>query len=394
MSISTKMQDFMTRASWIRKMFEEGIALKARYGPEKVYDFSLGNPDLPPPASFHRTLLETVNHETPNCHSYMPNAGYIDVRQSVALHLSSVHGLSFCEGDVIMTCGAAGGLNVILKAILNPGDEVIVPAPYFVEYNFYIDNHGGKLVMVKTKDDFSLDLEAIEQAITAHTKAILINSPNNPTGQVYDGDSIGKLGELLTAQTRETGQVIYLVADEPYRYIVYDHLNVPSVFAAYPESVVVTSHSKDLSLPGERIGYIAVHPKSGNKGDLLSAMTLANRILGFVNAPALMQRVIARLQGQTVDISIYQKRRDLLCEALASYGYDFVKPRGAFYLFPRSPLPDDTAFVRSLQAQNILTVPGSGFACPGHFRIAFCVPEETIERALPGFKAAMDRSPA
>lgn len=389
MSVSSKMHDFMTRASWIRQMFETGTALKAKYGPEKVYDFSLGNPDLPPPASFYQSLLETVNDETPNCHSYMPNAGYMEVRQAVALHLSSEHGLAFSADDIIMTCGAAGALNVILKAILNPGNEVIIPAPYFVEYNFYIDNHGGKPVTVKTKDDFSLDLYAMDKAVTPHTKAVLINSPNNPTGQVYDQDSIKKLGGLLADKARKSSQAIYLIADEPYRYILYDGLNVPSVFAAYRESIIATSHSKDLSLPGERIGYIAVHPESANKSDLISAMILANRILGFVNAPALMQRVVAKLQGQTVDVSIYQKRRDLLCDALASAGYQFLKPKGAFYLFPKSPLTDDTSFVRVLQEQNILTVPGSGFGCPGYFRIAFCVPEKTIERALPGFEAAI-----
>jgi aspartate aminotransferase len=391
MSISTKMHDFMTKASWIRKMFEEGMALKAMYGPDNVYDFSLGNPDLPPPASFRQSLLEAVNNETPNCHSYMPNAGYTEVRQAIARHLSSEHGLLFSAQDIIMTCGAAGALNVILKAILNPGDEVIIPAPYFVEYNFYIDNPGGKPVIVRTKDDFSLNLPAIEEAITSRTKAVLINSPNNPTGQIYDQDSIRKLGELLADKTQERGQTIYLIADEPYRYIVYDGIKAPGVFAAYRESIVATSHSKDLSLPGERIGYIAVHPEGMAKDDLVSAMTLANRILGFVNAPALMQRVVAGLQGQTVDTSIYQKRRDMLCEALAGYGYQFLRPKGAFYLFPRSPFPDDTAFVKVLQEQNILTVPGSGFGCPGYFRIAYCVPEKTIERALPGFEMVMAR---
>ncbi|MDP2799829.1 MAG: pyridoxal phosphate-dependent aminotransferase, partial [Deltaproteobacteria bacterium] len=275
MSVSTKMHDFMTRASWIRKMFEEGMALKAMYGPDNVYDFSLGNPDLPPPASFRRSLLEAVDNETPNCHSYMPNAGYTEVRQAVARHLSSEHGILFSAQDIIMTCGAAGALNVILKAILNPGDEVIIPAPYFVEYNFYVDNHGGKAVIVRTKEDFSLDLPAIEEAITPHTKAVLINSPNNPTGQIYDQDSIRKLGELLADKTQGRGQTIYLVADEPYRYIVYDGIEAPSVFAAYRESIVATSHSKDLSLPGERIGYIAVHPEGMDKDDLVSAMTLA-----------------------------------------------------------------------------------------------------------------------
>ncbi len=399
MSISTKMQDFMTSGSWIRKMFEEGLALKARYGADNIYDFSLGNPDVPPPEAFREALLEAARNEGPGTHGYMPNAGYVEVREAVARHLSQEHSktapqgqeIRFSPQDVIMTCGAAGALNVILKAVLNPGDEVIIPAPFFVEYKFYVDNHGGSPVMVGTGDDFSLDMEAIERAITSRTKAVLINSPNNPTGQVYDQNSVTRLGELLAAKSQSLGQTIYLIADEPYRYIVYDDVTVPSVFAAYPESILATSHSKDLSLPGERIGYIAVHPGSTCRDDLISAMTLANRILGFVNAPSLMQRVVARLQGQTVDVSIYQRRRDMLCQGLRACGYEFLEPKGAFYLFPKSPLSDDAAFVRKLQERRILTVPGSGFGCPGHFRIAFCVPETTIEKALPGFKAAIAR---
>lgn len=379
----------MTSGSWIRKMFEEGMALKAEHGADKVYDFSLGNPDIAPPESFHRSLLEMVENEAPNSHGYMANAGYPEVRQAVARHLSAEHGLEFSDKHIIMTCGAAGALNVILKAVLNPGDEVIILAPYFVEYKFYIDNHGGIPVIVNTKEDFTLDENAISRFISPRTKAVLINSPNNPTGQVYDEDVLVGLGELLSQKDRRYGQGIFLIADEPYRYITYDGLKVPSVFNAYKNSIVATSHSKDLSLPGERIGYIAVHPKGKHRDELISAMTLANRILGFVNAPALMQRVVAKLQEETVDISIYQRRRDLLCEGLASCGYEFLRPKGAFYLFPRSPEPDDTAFVKKLQAERILTVPGSGFGRPGYFRIAFCVPEETIQKALPGFRAAI-----
>lgn len=396
MSIAYKMQEYMTRASWIRRMFEEGMALKAKYGPENVFDFSLGNPDIAPPVEFSKLLLEAAGLQNPGLHSYMPNAGYPEVRKAVADYLTAEQGiggraeggLSFTAQDVVMTCGAAGGLNVILKAILNPGDEVIVLAPYFVEYGFYIENHGGNVVIVSSRKDFSPDLAAIGAAISPATKAVIINSPNNPTGQVYDREDLQNLGLILEKRSLEQDRTIYLITDEPYRHLVYDGVKVPSIFAAYKEAIMATSHSKDLSIPGERIGYVAVHPQSTGRDQLISAMILANRILGFVNAPALMQRVIGKLQGKSVEVSIYQKRRDLLCEGLSSIGYKFLQPKGAFYLFPESPIPDDTAFVGELQKQNILTVPGSGFGCPGYFRIAFCVPEDTIRRSMSGFRAA------
>ncbi|MBW2100766.1 MAG: pyridoxal phosphate-dependent aminotransferase [Deltaproteobacteria bacterium] len=390
MTIAKKIEAAMSRSSWIRKMFEEGDRLKAEYGADKVYDFSLGNPNLQPPDDFRQALKKTIDSAGERYHAYMPNSGYPYVRKSVADYLSVEQETPMTENEIIMTCGAAGALNVIFKAILDPGDEIITPAPYFVEYNFYADNHGGTLKTVKTKSDFTLDIDAIASAITEKTKAVLINSPNNPTGQIYSKESLDDLGTLLKKKGKELNQTIYLISDEPYRKIVYDGIRVPSIFTCYSETIIATSYSKDLSIPGERIGFIAVNPNAAFKNDLMGAMSLTNRILGFVNAPALMQRVVACMQGLTVDISAYARKRELLCEGLASCGYEFVKPPGAFYLFPKSPVPDDVEFVRILQKELILVVPGSGFGGPGHFRIAFCVEDETIKKSIPGFKKAIE----
>jgi aspartate aminotransferase len=277
----------------------------------------------------------------------------------------------------------------MLKAILDPGDEVITPAPYFVEYGFYVDNHSGVLKTVPTKSDFTLDLGAIEGAITAKTKAVLINSPNNPSGQIYAEESLAQLGALLREEGHRFKRTIYLISDEPYRKIAFDGIRVPALFTCYPESMIATSYSKDLSIPGERIGFLAVNPQSTYKEDLLAGMALANRTLGYVNAPALMQRAIESLQGVSVDIGAYQAKRDLLCDGLSECGYEFIRPKGAFYLFPKSPAPDDVAFVRALQEELILTVPGRGFGCPGFFRIAFCVDDDTIKKAMPGFERVL-----
>jgi len=392
MTIAEKVQAFLERASWIRKMFEEGTQLKARYGAENVFDFSLGNPSLEPPAHFKEVLVDMAKAPGLGHHSYMPNIGYPAVRQAVAEFVSSEQGLEITADEVIMTCGAAGALNVILKAVLDPGDEVITLAPYFVEYGFYADNHGGVLKTVSTKSDFTIDVQAIQAAITPKTKAILINSPNNPSGQIYSKESLLQLGVVLTEEGRRLNRTLYLVSDEPYRKITFDGVKVPSIFSCYAESVIVTSYSKDLSIPGERIGFLAVNPQATYKKDLLAGMALANRILGYVNAPALMQRTIQSLQGICVDPAIYEQKRNLLCDGLSECGYEFVKPKGAFYLFPKTPIPDDVTFVKALQEELILTVPGSGFGSPGYFRIAFCVDDETIRRALPGFERVLKRS--
>jgi aspartate aminotransferase len=391
MSISKKMEGFITRSSWIRKMFEEGGRLKALHGVDKVYDFSLGNPNLPPPERFSQVLIETVTTRGPDSHGYMPNTGYPDVCRAIADYLSREQQTPVGAGDIIMTCGAAGALNVVLKAVLDPGDEVLCPAPYFVEYGFYADNHGGVLKTVPTRPDFSLDLEAMAAAIGERTKVVLINSPNNPTGRIYSAESLAALAEILKEKSAALRRTLYLVSDEPYRKITYDGAVVPSIFAAYPDSVICTSYSKDISIPGERLGFAAVNPAAAHHRDLLGAMALANRILGFVNAPALMQRVVAAMQGVSVDIGRYARKRELLCDGLAAAGYRFVKPAGAFYLFPQTPIPDDVDFVRALQEELILVVPGSGFGCPGHFRIAFCVDDATIVNALPGFARIMNR---
>lgn len=396
MAISQKMIQFMGRSSWIRKMFEEGARLKAIHGADKVYDFSLGNPNVYPPGVVHEELVKLVQESTPASHGYMPNAGYPWVRKEIAEFLNREHNLTRDEAlsaeHIIMTCGAAGGLNVVLKSILDPEDEVIVPSPYFVEYGFYVDNHGGLMKPVPTRPDFSLDLQAIEESISSRTKAVLINSPNNPTGRVYDEKSLETLANILDRKSNDLGARIYLISDEPYRRIVFDGVKVPSVLKIYPHSFVVTSYSKDLCLPGERIGFVAVNARMENVQEVIDSLILANRILGFVNAPALMQRLVARLKGVSVDPMVYQNKRDRLYNALKEIGYECVKPEGAFYLFPKTPIPDDVAFVRLLQEELVLAVPGTGFGRPGHMRIAYCVDDATIEGAIDGFFKAFKKA--
>jgi aspartate aminotransferase len=385
MAISKKIKGFISQSSWIRKMFEEGVTLKKQYGADQVFDFSLGNPNIDPPVSFREHLIRISGMDTPGRHAYMPNAGYPETRAAVAAYLSRNHEVALQADHIMMTCGAGGALNVILKTLLDAGDEVLTPAPFFVEYRFYADNAGGVLKTVQTKEDFSLNLEAMAGAINEHTKIILINSPNNPTGKIYDDASIGKLADLLREKSRTLGKTLYLVSDEPYSEIVYDGVRVPSILKAYANSVIATSYSKSLSLPGERIGFVAVNPEILAMDEVVSGMVLCNRILGFVNAPALMQRVIADIQGLRVNVGEYERKRNLLCEGLAACGYEFHKPEGAFYLFPKTPIADDVLFVRALQKRRILTVPGSGFGGPGHFRIAYCVDDKTIVNAMPGF---------
>lgn len=390
MAVAKKMQEFAEKSSWIRKMFEEGARLKAEFGSENVFDFSLGNPDVAPPEQFYQTLRSVVEDDMPGSHGYMPNGGYPFVREALAARLSVEQGVSLEGGDMLMSCGAAGGLNVVMKSLLDPGDEVITLAPFFVEYGFYVDNHGGVAKVVKTDEQFNLDLDAIEEALTEKTKAVLINSPNNPTGQVYSSESLLALGRLLDSAGEKFCRIIYLIADEPYRKIIFDDLEVPSIMKNTINSIVVSSYSKDLSLPGERIGYIAVHPDIYEKKILIDSLTLANRILGFVNAPALMQRVVAELQGVSVDSSIYEKRREVFCRVLTNAGFDFVKPKGAFYLFPKTPI-DDVEFCNILGEEKILAVPGRGFGAANHIRLAFCVDEDVIARSGEGFKRAMTR---
>ncbi len=392
MAISAKIRDYMERASWIRKMFEQGLELKAKIGADKVFDFSLGNPNLEPPEKVRKAILEVIGDERPGKHAYMPNAGLKETREAVAGFLAKERGVPITWEQVIMTCGAGGALNVALKTILDPGDEVIVLAPYFVEYLFYIDNHNGVGKLAKTNEDFTLNLKEIESAISPKTKAIILNSPNNPSGRIYDANSLRTLGRLFETIKQKNNQTIYLLSDEPYSKIVYDGAKVPSVFHAYADSIIATSYSKDLSLPGERIGYLAVNPKMENWKSAIDGLTFCNRILGFVNAPALMQRILPQLQGVSVNVSEYKWKRDNLCRGLAEAGYSFVKPEGAFYLFPKSPMADDVKFVNILLQENILAVPGTGFGTPGHFRLAYCVADRVIEGSFEGFRWAIQKA--
>jgi aspartate aminotransferase len=388
MAIANKIKNFMEQASWIRKMFEQGLELKARVGADKVFDFSLGNPNLEPPEKVRKAILEVINDERPGKHAYMPNAGLKETREAVANYLSREHDLPVTWEHIVMTCGAGGALNVALKTILDPQVEVLILAPYFVEYFFYVDNHNGIGKLVKTNEDFSLNIGEIEAAITPRTKAIIINSPNNPSGRVYDENSLNKLGKMLDSIIKNNKQIIYLLSDEPYSKIIYDGIKVPSILQAYKHSIIATSYSKDLSLPGERIGYLAVNPRLENWQQVVDGLTFCNRILGFVNAPALMQRILPQLQGVHVDVNEYKRKRDMLCAGMAEAGYSFIKPQGAFYLFPKSPLADDVKFVNILLEENILAVPGRGFGVPGYFRLAYCVEDRVIEGSLPGFKRA------
>lgn len=389
MAVAEKIKGFMTAGSFIRKMFEDGVRLKKEFGAENVFDFSLGNPNLEPPEDFKKRLRDVVASDAPGMHMYMQNTGYAETRAAVALELNNSQGTSVAEDEIIMTCGAGGALNVILKTILNPGDEVISPAPFFVEYRFYVDNAGGVLRDVRTNADFSLNLEAIEGAINEKTRAVLLNSPNNPTGKIYDEASLRGLADILGSSRKKYNRDIFLISDEPYRDIVYDGKKAPSVFKAYPSSFIATSYSKSLSIPGERIGFIAVNPEMADLKEVVGGLALCNRILGFVNAPALMQRVIAGMQGVTVDIEAYRRKRNLLCDGLASVGYDVVKPEGAFYLFMKTPIDDDIRFTDLLRERRILVVPGSGFYGPGHVRIAYCVEDSTITGAIEGFGEAL-----
>jgi aspartate aminotransferase len=370
----------MKSSSWIRAMFEEGEKMKKKHGPENILDFTLGNPITEPPKEFMDELAKIVSSDVQGMHRYMSNSGYEFVREEVADYCKEQSGLPFTKDHIVMTVGAAGGLNVVFKAFLDPGNEVIVPNPYFVEFMFYIGNHGGVMKAVETKDDFHLDIAGIEKAINKKTKAILINSPNNPTGVVYTEEELKELAGVLRKK-RDKGQRIFLIADEAYKKLIYNGTVLPNVFNIYEDTIVVTCHSKDLGLAGERIGYIAASPSIANIKPLMDAMIFANRILGFINAPALMQRIVGKFQHSSVDMMEYQRRRDALYAILVESGFEVVKPSGAFYIFPKSPIPDDIQFVRELQKHHILGVPGIGFGRAGHFRLAYCVEMDVIERS-------------
>jgi aspartate aminotransferase len=371
-------------------MFEEGAELKKKYGAENVFDFSIGNPDLEPPPAFHRILLRLVTEDAAGSHGYMPNAGYPEVREALARKASYDQKVEIDWQHIVMSVGAAGALNVIFKAILNPDDEVIVSKPYFMEYRPYIDNHRGRLVEVRAAPDFDLDIDAIRLALNEKTAAVLINSPHNPTGRVYPQKTISALAEILTRHGRDTGHYPYLVADEPYRELVYDGAIAPPVLSAYPHSIVATSYSKNLSLPGERIGYIAVGPHNDDKEILINALIYATRILGYVNAPALMQRCVAELTEVKAAVDVYAARRAAFKEILDQAGLEYINPEGAFYIFCRVPDGfDDTGFTAALKKHLILGVPGSSFGAPGWVRFAYCVNENVIRASADAFKAVM-----
>ncbi|PYG87406.1 aspartate/methionine/tyrosine aminotransferase [Ruminiclostridium sufflavum DSM 19573] len=385
--ISDKISNSIKNSSMIRAMFEEGAKLKKIYGDDKVYDFSLGNPDPEPPAEVKAALRELANSEELKMHSYMNNAGYPEVREALAEKINSETGLKLGSDNVVMTVGAGGALNVVLKTLLNPGEEVIVFAPYFVEYNSYIDNHGGRLKVIDTDyKTFLPDTELLTKSITSNTKAVLINTPNNPTGVVYSKKILTEIANVLEKKSKEYGHTIYIISDEPYRKLAYD-VEVPNILTIYRNAIMIDCFSKSLSLPGERMGYIAANPEADDIASLMGGLIYCNRILGFVNAPALFQKVVAKAINSSVDINIYKERRDLLYNSLINFGYECVKPDGAFYLFPKALLADDVEFKNRALKHNLLIVPGSGFGRPGYFRLAYCCSLETIKASLPAFKA-------
>ena len=388
MPIAEQMIKMVEGSLTIRKMFEEGARLKAVHGPENVFDFSLGNPDVPPPPEFKKVLREMVDDNS-SYHGYTPNAGYPQVRQALADYLGSQHGVKLTSDLIIMTVGAAGALNDIFRALMSPGEEILTLLPYFIGYHQYAFVAGVTLKTAPTTAGFHLDLKAIEDAISENTRVMLINSPNNPTGAVYTAAELTGLGELLDRASDRFGRRIYLVSDEPYRKIAYD-VEVPSVFQAYPHSIIVSSYSKELSLAGERIGYLAIHPAAEDADLVFGAGAVANTMY-CVNAPSILQLAVARLQGITVDVSIYRRRRDMICEVLAKAGYAFNVPEGAFYMFPQSPIPDDVKFINLLKEELILAVPGAGFGAPGYFRLSYAVPDATITGSFKSFRRALEK---
>ena len=387
--IADKMKALVKNSSAIRAMFEEGKIMAAKYGAENVYDFSLGNPNVPAPVQVKEAIIEEAEREDPIVlHGYMSNAGYEDVRQAVAESINKKFDTAFSAKNIIMTVGAAGGLNVILKTLLNPGDEVIAIAPYFREYNSYVSNFDGKLVVVSPNTEtFQPNLTELEEKLTARTKAVIVNSPNNPTGVIYSEETIQAMAEILRKKQKEFGTDIYLISDEPYRELAYDGAEVPYLTKYYENAIIGYSFSKSLSLPGERIGYLVIPDEAADSEDVISAAGTATRILGYVNAPSLMQKAVAKCLDAQADVPYYDRNREDLYNGLKEMGFECIKPQGAFYLFMKSPVADEKVFCEAAKKQHILIVPGSSFACPGYVRIAYCVAHETIINSMPGFKA-------
>lgn len=385
--ISNKISNNLAKSSMIRAMFEEGEKLRKIHGADNVFDFSLGNPDPEPPAEVKAALRELAGSNEPRMHSYMNNAGYTDVRETIAQKINRETGLQLTFNNVVMTVGAGGALNVVLKTLLNPDEEVIVFAPFFVEYTSYIDNHGGKTKVINTDlKTFLPDPEVLKANLSPNTKAIIINTPNNPTGVVYGEDTLKGLAKVLEEKSKEYGHTIYIISDEPYRKLAYD-VNIPNILTIYKNAILIDCFSKSLSLPGERMGYIATNPDAEDIATLMGGLIYCNRVLGYVNAPALFQKVVAKAIDSSVDLNIYKERRDLLYNNLIKFGYECVKPDGAFYLFPKALIPDDVEFKNRALKYNLLIVPGSGFGCPGYFRLAYCCSLKTIQNSLPAFEA-------
>jgi aspartate aminotransferase len=387
MPISQSIAAQLQQSSWIRRMFEIGIQLRRELGGENVFDFSLGNPEVEPPAAVLAALRLVAAEDRPHSHGYMPNAGYTDVRAKLASRLAASTGLAFGAEHLIMTSGAAGAINTVLKSILDPGDEVIVLNPFFPEYRFYIENHGGRMVPVETTADFLPDPARIAAAITPRTKALIFNSPNNPTGRLYPAELLREFNAIIR-------DPVIAISDEPYRPIVYDHVTPPQTLALIDRAVLAWSWSKAMALAGERIGYLAISPRLEEAAALANACTFAHRILGYINAPAIWQRVVALEPDATVDVGLYQAKRDRLCDALQAMGYDAPRPQGSFYVFARTPIADDVAFIRALQEEGILAVPGTGFGRGGYMRLSLTISMPELVRSLPGFERALRKSEA
>ena len=391
--ISKKMEGLVNNNSVIRRMFEEGKKMAVEFGADKVYDFSLGNPNVPAPKKVAETIEALLAKEEPTVlHGYMSNAGFPEVREKIADSLNKRFGTAFTADNIMMTVGAAGGLNCALKALLNPGDEVAAFAPYFVEYRNYVANYDGVLVEVAPDTEtFQPDLEAFEAAVTPKTRAVIINNPNNPSGVIYPEETIRNIAGILERKQKEYGSEIFIISDEPYRELVYTGAEVPYITKYYANTIVGYSFSKTLSLPGERIGYLVIPSEAADYEQLFQAVTIANRVLGFVNAPSLMQKVVAECLDEKADIGFYAKNRDVLYDALKEYGYSCIRPEGAFYMFIKSPVPDEKEFTEEAKKEHILLVPGSSFACPGYVRLSYCVSYGTCVNSLPGFKRLAEK---
>ncbi|MEO8593269.1 MAG: pyridoxal phosphate-dependent aminotransferase [Candidatus Solibacter sp.] len=383
MRISGAIAQQMERSSWIRRMFETGVQLRGERGADRVFDYSIGNPEVEPPGPVMDALRHITAANRMRSHAYMPNGGYPEVRAALARRLAERSGIPFAGEDLLMTNGAAGAINVILKAILDPGDEVMVLCPYFPEYRFYIENHGGRMVLVETSADFQPDPARIAAALTPRTRALILNSPNNPTGVIYSE-------AILRAVNRVLPETVLVICDEPYRPLTFDGAVTPEAVRIFDRAVIAWSWSKAMAIPGERIGYLALPPHLPGIAELRGACTVANRILGFINAPAIWQWVVNMVPDATIDVSHYQEKRDFLCAALTCMGYHAPRPQGAFYLFPKTPIADDIAFIGMLQEEGILAVPGTGFGRPGYMRLSLTIAREAIVRSLPGFARAIE----